>query len=150
LHPACRFGDVEAHELVVLLDQLRRRLAVAELRRQVADLIVEDIRQPLQEDQGQDVVLELRGVERPPNLTGSIPKPAFQGWQVELLCGRLSRCFRHERRSSFQGKMLHAGRAQVARPMWMLTLNNNLPTMSSGVRKRGTLMRFGEKVRSLR
>jgi hypothetical protein len=44
----------------------------------MSDLVVEDIRKALQEDEGKDVVLELRGVERPTNLTSSIPEPLLQ------------------------------------------------------------------------
>jgi hypothetical protein len=36
-----------------------------ELMRQMGNLVVEDIRQSLEENQQQDVVLELRGIERP-------------------------------------------------------------------------------------
>ena len=71
-------GEVEPDELVVLLDELGRRLLVAELVGELRDLVVEDVGEPLQEDERQDVVLELRGVERPANLAGGVPEPSFQ------------------------------------------------------------------------
>ena len=40
---------------------------------QVPDLIVEDVRQPLEEDEGQDVVLELGGIQRAADGTGGLP-----------------------------------------------------------------------------
>jgi hypothetical protein len=51
---------------VILLDQLGRRLHIPEVMGQVGHLVVEDIREPLEEDQRQDVILELGSIERPP------------------------------------------------------------------------------------
>jgi hypothetical protein len=45
---------------------------------QVGNLVVEDIRQPLEEDQRQDVILELGRVERRPDRASRLPEPVFQ------------------------------------------------------------------------
>jgi len=76
---------VEPDELVILLDQLGRFLHIPELMGQVRHLVVEDIRQPLEEDQRQDVILELGRVERPPDRAGRLPEPVLQRGDIELL-----------------------------------------------------------------
>src|SRR5262249_32756092 len=75
--------DVEAGELVVLLDELRGRARVAEVLGEVGQLIVENVGQALEEDEWEDVVLELGGVERPADDAGGLPEPRLQGGQVE-------------------------------------------------------------------
>jgi hypothetical protein len=72
---------------MVLLDQLGGGLRGPELVGEVGDLVVEHVGEPLEEDERQDVVLELGGVERPADLAGGLPQPGLQGRQVETpLC----------------------------------------------------------------
>jgi hypothetical protein len=63
---------------VVLGDQGPGGRLVAVLLSETSNLVVEDIRQTLQEDQGQDVVLELRGIQRPPDYASGVPEPLLQ------------------------------------------------------------------------
>ncbi len=69
---------------MILLDQLGRRLHIPEVMGQVGNLVVENIRQPLEEDQRQDVILELGRIERPPDRAGRFPEPVFQRGDIEL------------------------------------------------------------------
>jgi len=48
-------------------------------------LILEDIGQPLEENQRQNEVLELWGIRRPPNGAGGIPQPGLQSGYVQVL-----------------------------------------------------------------
>jgi hypothetical protein len=50
---------------------------------EMGDLVVKHVRQTLQENQRQDVVLKLRGVERPADLTRSIPELGFESRDIE-------------------------------------------------------------------
>ena len=83
--PAGVLWNVEPDQLMVLLDQLRCCVPIPELLSEVCALVVEDIGEPLQEDQGKDVVLELGGVERPSDLAGRVPEPVFECGNVESL-----------------------------------------------------------------
>ena len=70
--------QVEADELVVLLDELERLLARADLLGDAIELVVEHVTQPFREDQRQDEVLELRRLLRPANTAGGVPNPRFE------------------------------------------------------------------------
>ena len=70
---------------MILLDQLGRRLHIPEVMGQVGNLVVEDIREPLEEDQRQDVILELGRIERPPDRASRLPEPVLQRGDIELL-----------------------------------------------------------------
>lgn len=71
--PACVLGQVEPHKVVVLSGDLGGCLSIPELFAESDDLIVEDIRQALLENEREDVVLEFRGIERTPDLARSVP-----------------------------------------------------------------------------
>jgi hypothetical protein len=68
--PARFRRDTEADELVVVIHQLGGGLPVAKRLGEMADLVLEHVGEALGEDERQDVVLELRGVERPPDGAG--------------------------------------------------------------------------------
>jgi hypothetical protein len=68
---------------VVLVDDLGSSTDVSDFVRNSLDLIVEDIRESFEKYQREDVVLELRGIERAPDLACSIPRPALQGLHIE-------------------------------------------------------------------
>ena len=48
-------------------------------------LILEDIGQPLEENQRQNEILELGSIRRPPNGAGCIPQPGLQSGYVQVL-----------------------------------------------------------------
>jgi hypothetical protein len=52
--------QVEAHELLVVLNQLKRLSPRADLLRDPVDLVVEHVAETLGENQGKDKLLELR------------------------------------------------------------------------------------------
>jgi hypothetical protein len=79
-------GNVKPDELVILFDQLGYRLLISEVMGQMPHLVVEHVRQAFQEDQREDVVLELRGIEWPTDLTGgmrSVSAEGFRGLSAE-------------------------------------------------------------------
>ena len=51
--------QIEAQQLMVALGNFQRRDAIAVLLGETVDLVVEDVRQSLQEEQRQQVILEL-------------------------------------------------------------------------------------------
>ena len=71
-------GQVEADELVVLLDELERLGARADLLGDAVQLVIEDVAEPLGEDQREDEVLELRRLLRAADAARGIPDPGFQ------------------------------------------------------------------------
>jgi hypothetical protein len=99
--PAVLVGDEEADDglavvpesvLVVGLDDLAGDLLVAELGHLPGELVFEHVGKPLEEDQGQDEVLELGGVLRSPDDAGGVPKPLLQGGHVEMLLRQCGEC----------------------------------------------------------
>ena len=48
-------------------------------------LIGKDVGESFEEDEGQDVIFVLGGVNGDTYLTGSFPKPGFEGGDVELV-----------------------------------------------------------------
>ena len=94
--PVVRLGDVEADDGLaagrqrvgmVGLDDGARHLFAAVLRHIRGELVIEDIGQALEEDQGQDEVLELRRVGRAPDFARGVPEPLLQGGDVEMFLG---------------------------------------------------------------
>ena len=73
--PAGCLGQIEPDELVVLV----YILGVPAL---VGQLVVEDIRQALEEDQGEDVVLELGRVDGAADDTRGLPEPVLERGDV--------------------------------------------------------------------
>ena len=65
----------------------RASFLAAVLRHVRGKLVIEDIRQAFEEDEGQDEVLELRRMGRATNLAGGVPQPLLQGGNVEMLLG---------------------------------------------------------------
>ncbi len=69
---------------MVFLDELERLLARANFPGDAVQFIVENVAQPLGEDQREDEVLELRGLLRTADGAGSVPYPGFElfllGW----------------------------------------------------------------------
>ena len=75
-----RFGrQVEAQQRMVALGDLQRGLAVAVLLGEPGDLVVEHVREPLQEEQRQQVVLELRRVLLAADRARRIPEHLLHG-----------------------------------------------------------------------
>ena len=68
---------------MVLLDNLERLLLRTEVLGEVADLVVEHVGQPLQENERQNVVLELGRINRSADDAGRFPEPGLERWQVE-------------------------------------------------------------------
>lgn len=81
--PARALRHVEPDQGVVFLYQLYGECRVLELLAERGDLVLVDVRQPLQEDQREDVVLELRGINRTADLAGGLPEPRCQGALVQ-------------------------------------------------------------------
>ncbi len=71
--------QIEAQQGMVALGDLERRVAVAVVLGEPRDLVVEHIRQPLQEEQRQQIVLELRRVLLAPDRAGRIPEHLLHG-----------------------------------------------------------------------
>ena len=55
LRPARLFGNVEAHQFVILLDQFRSGSHITEVVGEMGKLVIEDIGEPLEEDQGKNI-----------------------------------------------------------------------------------------------
>ena len=72
--------QVEADELVVLLDELERLGARADLVGDAVQLIVEDVAEALGEDEREDEVLELRRFLRAADGARGVPDPGFEGF----------------------------------------------------------------------
>ena len=70
--------QVEADELMVLLDELERLGARADLDGDAVQLIVENVTEPLSEDEREDEVLELRCLLRPANAACGVPNPGLE------------------------------------------------------------------------
>ena len=75
-------GEVEADELVVGLGELEGLLARTDLGGDAVQLVVEDVAQPLGEDQRQDVVLVFGSILGAANGAGGVPDPGFEGFGV--------------------------------------------------------------------
>jgi hypothetical protein len=76
---------------MVLLDERRRDLAIAELMGKVVDFVIEHIRKPLEEDQRQNVVLEFGGIDWATDHTQGLPQPGFQHGNIELVTHEILR-----------------------------------------------------------
>ena len=76
--------QVEADEFLVVLHQLERLGARADLFGDAIQLVIEDIAQALGEDEREDVVLELGRILRAANGTGGVPDPGFEGFVVTV------------------------------------------------------------------
>ena len=76
---------IEAHELVVLLDQISGNLLAPKLPSEALDLVLEDIRETFEEDKGEDVVLEFGGVQRASYGTRRFPEPPLKGRDVQRI-----------------------------------------------------------------
>ena len=74
--------QVEADELVVVLDELERLGARADLLGDAVQLVVEDVAQALGEDQREDEVLELGRILRAADAARRIPDPGFERFAV--------------------------------------------------------------------
>jgi hypothetical protein len=72
----------------ISLDDAPGQLFLPVLRDVSGKLVVKDIGEPLEEDEGQDEVLELGGIRRPPNGAGRIPQPGLQSRDVQVLFAR--------------------------------------------------------------
>ena len=70
--------QVEANELVVLLDELERLNPRTHLVGDAVQLVVEDVAEALGEDKREDEFLELRGILRTANRAGGVPNPGFE------------------------------------------------------------------------
>jgi hypothetical protein len=81
--PTTRWRNVEPDESVVLVNDLLRGVEVPNLVCDSLDLVVEDVRKSLEEDQRKNVVLEFRSVERTTNLASGVPEPRLQRLDVE-------------------------------------------------------------------
>lgn len=72
--------QAEGDELVILLDEFECLGARADLGGDAVQLVVvEDVAEPLGEDERQDEVLELRGFLRSADPAGGVPDPGFPG-----------------------------------------------------------------------
>jgi len=81
--PAGALRDIKAHQATIPLGQRLGQLATAELTLQAGELIRKDVGEALDEDEGQDIVLELGRVEWAADDAGRLPEPVTQGGQVE-------------------------------------------------------------------
>jgi len=68
---------------VVLFHQVLGVVSTPELLGQGSKLVLEDVGEAFEEDQGKDVVLELGGVHRPADGAGRLPQPIFQSRKIE-------------------------------------------------------------------
>ena len=84
LGPAGFLRDEEADELVVGIGELEGLLPGAELGFHVADFVLEHVRDALEEDERQDVVLELGRIHRPANHTRGFPEPGFESRKIKF------------------------------------------------------------------
>src|SRR6266566_2334940 len=73
--PSTLRGNIEPHEAVVFVDDRTRGIEISNLLGDALNLIVEHVREPLEENERENVVLELRRVERPAHLASRIPEP---------------------------------------------------------------------------
>jgi len=71
-------GEIETDQLVVHGHELEGFGPASDLLGDPVDLVIEDVTQPLGEDQGQDEILVLRGIRRPSDAARRIPDPTFQ------------------------------------------------------------------------
>ena len=70
---------IEAQQRMVAFGDLKRGLAVAVLLGQPVDLVVEHVREPLQEEKRQQIVLELGGVLLAADRAGRVPEHLLHG-----------------------------------------------------------------------
>jgi hypothetical protein len=68
---------------MVLLDQISGDLLASELPSEALDLVFKNVREALEEDEGEDVVLELGGVQGTPNGARCLPEPPFESRYVQ-------------------------------------------------------------------
>jgi hypothetical protein len=71
-------GEVEADQLIVLLDKLHGLGARADLFGDAVELVVEDVAEPFGEDEWEDEVLELWGLLRPADTARGVPNPRLE------------------------------------------------------------------------
>ena len=70
--------QVEGDELVILLGELECLRARADLLSDAVQFIVENVTEPLSEDEREDEVLELRCLLRPANAACGVPNPGLE------------------------------------------------------------------------
>src|SRR5216684_3960656 len=78
--PATCFQSV----FVVGLNDFAGCLLIAKFLRLSSELIVEHVRQPLEENQWKDEILELRRVRGPANGASRVPKPRLQQRNIKM------------------------------------------------------------------
>lgn len=91
--------QVEADEFLVVLHQLERLGARADLFGDTVQLVIENIAEALGEDEREDVILELGRILRAANGTGGGPDPGFEGFVITIFhsgfLGRDDYCLAH-------------------------------------------------------
>lgn len=78
---------------------------------QLGYLVLEDIREACQEDEREDVVLELGGVERATDLAGCVPEPVFERRRIEGAFCHITTAIGGSSSSQRGEKILHPRRA---------------------------------------
>jgi len=76
--------QVEADEFLVVLHQLERLGARADLFGDAIQFVIEHVAQALGENEREDVVLEFWRVLRAANGTSGVPDPGFEGFVVTV------------------------------------------------------------------
>ena len=71
--------DEDADQLAIDAGHLAREVGAAELLGDAGDLVGVDVGEPLVEEQRQDVVAVLGGVDGPADAAGGVPQPGFEG-----------------------------------------------------------------------
>ena len=87
--------QVEAHQLVVGLDELEGLLARADFRGDAVQLVIEDVAEALGEDERQDEVLVFGCILGPANGAGGVPDPGFEGFVFGCCGGDRLFVYRH-------------------------------------------------------
>src|SRR5208337_570472 len=73
-------GQVEAHQLLVVLDQFERLRSRANFLRDAVQFVVEHVAEALGEDEGEDEFFVLWGIFRATDRAGRVPNPGFKGF----------------------------------------------------------------------
>jgi hypothetical protein len=76
--------------LVILANDIPSDLLVLECPHLLGEAVVEHVREPLEEDQREDEILELGSISRATNRAGRVPEPRFEGSRVQVLVGVLN------------------------------------------------------------
>ena len=82
--------EIEADELVVGPDELEGLLTRADLVGDAVQLVIKNVTEALDEDEGEDVVLVFRRVFDTPYKTGSTPEPRFERFRVSAFIFQLT------------------------------------------------------------